>query len=301
MGSDPLLESVGCACAISRSVLIERKHALILVTGPWQRRDGLILSRSGLDGLPFGFSTPTLLPVFFCARRTPGLFWDCWLGAMLAYAKLFCPLSSFFLAVAGGLVTLRSLVSSLVVFSTGFQALALLNFGWIWSAWRLPFSDVGCERWGAGFSGLGRICLGFSAALADGNHEGGFKGALFRNPRVAEHSPPMLPVGSFFPVPIRFEVEVRVQMDQVLPAHASVGDSGDNACDVDVAVLKVLERFLVPGGNGQREHRAIGKDWAETASRPRIKALAADDQFVRLHGSTSGVELSMVWDIEDVS
>ena len=111
----------------------------------------------------------------------------------------------------------------------------------------------------------------------------------------------MLPVGSFFPVPIRFEVEVRVQMDQVLPAHASVGDSGDNACDVDVAVLKVLERFLVPGGNGQREHRAIGKDWAETASRPRIKALGADDQFFRLHGSTSGVELSRVWDIEDVS
>lgn len=111
----------------------------------------------------------------------------------------------------------------------------------------------------------------------------------------------MLPVGSFFPVPIRFEVEVRVHMDQVLPAHASVGDSGDNACDVDVAVLKVLERFLVPGGNGQREHRAIGKDWAETASRPRIKALAADGQFVRLHGSTSGVELSRVWDIEDVS
>ena len=80
-------------------------------------------------------------------------------------------------------------------------------------------------------------------------------------------------------------------MDPVQPAHATVGDSGDNTRDVDVAVLKVLERFLVAGWYGQREHRAVGKDGAGTASRSRVKALAADDQFVRLQGSASGSKL----------
>ena len=87
-----------------------------------------------------------------------------------------------------------------------------------------------------------------------------------RDAGLAEHPTPLLPVGSFFPVPVGVEVEVGVQMDQVTPAHATVGDSGDNARGVDVAVLKVFERFLVAGGYRQRKHRAVGKDGAGTAA-----------------------------------
>ena len=102
---------------------------------------------------------------------------------------------------------------------------------------------------------------------------------------LAKHSSPLLPVGSVFPVPVRVEVEVGVEVDQVQPAHAAVGDAGDNAVDVDVAILKVFERFFVAGGYGQREHGAVGEDGAGAASRAGIKALAADDQFSRLQGS----------------
>ena len=87
-----------------------------------------------------------------------------------------------------------------------------------------------------------------------------------RDAGLAEHSPPFLPVGSVLPLSVRVEVQVGVQVDQVPAAHAPVGDSGDNAGDVDVAVLKVCERFLVAGGDGQRKHRAVGKDGAGTAS-----------------------------------
>ena len=77
---------------------------------------------------------------------------------------------------------------------------------------------------------------------------------------------PLLPGSSVFPVPVRVEVQVGIEVDQVPAAHAAVSDSGDDARDVDVAVLKVLEGFLVVGGNRQREHRAIGKDGSGTAA-----------------------------------
>ena len=83
---------------------------------------------------------------------------------------------------------------------------------------------------------------------------------------LAEHPPPLLPVGSVFPMSVRVEVEVGVQVDSVPSAHAAVGDSADDASDVDITVLKVFELFLVPGGNGQRKHRAVGEDGAGTAS-----------------------------------
>ena len=69
-----------------------------------------------------------------------------------------------------------------------------------------------------------------------------------RDAGLAKHPPPFLPTGSFFPVAVSAEVEVGVQVDQVQPAHAATGDSLYDACDVDVAVLKVFDRFLVAGG-----------------------------------------------------
>ena len=123
--------------------------------------------------------------------------------------------------------------------------------------------------------------------LAKCQHEGGFESALFSIPRLAEHSPPLLPGGSVIPVAVRVEVQVGVEVDQVQPVHAAVGDAGDDFRDVDVAVLEVCEQFAVSGGDGQREHRAVGKDRAGTASRPGVKALAADDQFFRLQARTS--------------
>ena len=87
-----------------------------------------------------------------------------------------------------------------------------------------------------------------------------------RGAGLAKHSAPLLPVRSVFPVPVRVEVEVGVEMDRVQPPHAAVGDADDNARDVDVAVLKVFERFLIAGRYGQREHGVVGKDGAGTAS-----------------------------------
>ncbi len=96
---------------------------------------------------------------------------------------------------------------------------------------------------------------------------------------LAEHSPPLLPVGSVLPVPVSVKVEVGIEVDQVECAHAAVCDAGDNVGDLDVAVLEVFEGGLVAGGYGEREHGAVGKDGAGTASGARIKALATDDQF----------------------
>ena len=75
-----------------------------------------------------------------------------------------------------------------------------------------------------------------------------------------EHSPSLFPIGAVFPVAVRAEVQVGVQVDKVQPAHAAVGGSGNDTGDVDVAVLEVFERFLVVGRDGQREHGAIRKD-----------------------------------------
>ena len=87
-----------------------------------------------------------------------------------------------------------------------------------------------------------------------------------RDAGLAEHASPLLPGSSVFPVPICVEVQVGVQMDLFPSPDAAVGDSGDDVRDVDVAVLKVPERFLVVGGNRQREHRAVGKDGTRTAA-----------------------------------
>ena len=108
---------------------------------------------------------------------------------------------------------------------------------------------------------------------------------------LAEHSSPLLPSMSVFPVPVRIEVQVGVQVDRIQPAHAAVGDAGNDAGDVDVAMLEVLERFVVRRGDGQREHGAVGEDGAGTASGAGIKALAADDQFSAFQGSLSGFQL----------
>ena len=123
--------------------------------------------------------------------------------------------------------------------------------------------------------------------LAKCQHEGGFESALFSIPRLAEHSSPLLPVGYVLSVPVRVEVQVGVQVDSASSVHAAVGDSVDDAGDVDVAVLEVCELFAVSGGDGQREHGAVGKDRAGTASRPGVKALAADDQLLWLQARTS--------------
>ena len=83
---------------------------------------------------------------------------------------------------------------------------------------------------------------------------------------LAEHSSPLLPSGAAFPVSVRFEVEVRVEMDSVPSVQAPVGDAGDNAGDVDVAVVKGIEPFTVSGRDGQREYGAVGEDGAGTAT-----------------------------------
>ena len=83
-----------------------------------------------------------------------------------------------------------------------------------------------------------------------------------RDAALAEHTSPLLPVGAVFPVAVRVEVQVGVQVDLASSAHAAVGDSADDAGDVDVAVLEVCELFAVSGRDGQREHGAVGKDRA---------------------------------------
>ena len=87
-----------------------------------------------------------------------------------------------------------------------------------------------------------------------------------RDAGLAEHSSPLLPGGTGFPVPVRVGVEVGVEMDLVPSVHAAAGDAADDAGNVDVAVLKVIERFFVVGGYRQRKHRAVGKDGAGTAA-----------------------------------
>ena len=60
-----------------------------------------------------------------------------------------------------------------------------------WSFCRFPTSSLvsvcECWRWEVGFFGLRLTCLGFSAWFADGNHQGGFEGALFRIARWYRH------------------------------------------------------------------------------------------------------------------
>ena len=94
--------------AFSGSVLTERKHTSNLFATRWQRCAGVILLRSGVGGLPFGFSALMLLPVFLCARRTPGLIRDCWLGAGLAYPQLFPPFGVAFFVGRGRTVCAQS-------------------------------------------------------------------------------------------------------------------------------------------------------------------------------------------------
>ena len=65
---------------------------------------------------------------------------------------------------------------------------------------------------------------------------------------LAEHSSPLSPGGSVFPVPVRVEVQVGVEVYRVQPANAAVGDAADNARYVDVAVLEVFELYSVVGG-----------------------------------------------------
>ncbi len=141
--------------AFSGSVLTERKHASNLFATRWQRCAGLILLRSGVGGLPLGFSAPMLLPVFLCARRTPGLVRYCWLGAGLAYPQLFRLLASLFLLVAPVLFALSPLTSVLFVFPPVLPA--LLKFEWGWGAgWFL--ACVWFYGSGFGFGGLRLPC-----------------------------------------------------------------------------------------------------------------------------------------------
>ena len=141
--------------AFSGSVLTERKHASNLFATRWQRCAGVILLRSGVGGLPFGFSAPMLLPVFLCARRTPGLIRYCWLGAGLAYPQLFRLLAPLFLLVAAVLFALSPLTSVLVVFPPVLPA--LLKFEWGWGAgWFL--ACVWFYGSGFGFGGLRLPC-----------------------------------------------------------------------------------------------------------------------------------------------
>ena len=70
-------------------------------------------------------------------------------------------------------------------------------------------------------------------------------------------------------------VDAAELLGQLLLQDVQRRGTGDDAGDVDVAVLKVFELFLVPGGDGQRGHRAVGEDGAGTTSRPGVKALAA--------------------------
>ena len=65
---------------------------------------------------------------------------------------------------------------------------------------------------------------------------------------------------------VRVEVQVGVEVDAVTSPDAAVGDAGDYAGDVDVAVLEVVEGHLVAGRYGQREHGAVGEDGAGPAA-----------------------------------
>lgn len=103
---------------------------------------------------------------------------------------------------------------------------------------------------------------------------------------LSEHASPLLPGGPFFPVAVGVEVEVGVEVYRVEPIHAAVGDASDNAGDVDVAVLEVIEGHLVRGGYGQGEHGAVGEDGAGAAAGAGVEALAADDQLFRLQQPT---------------
>ena len=112
-----------------------------------------------------------------------------------------------------------------------------------------------------------------------------------RDASLAEHASPLLPGRSALPVSVRVEVQVGVEVDVVPSPDAAVGDADDDAGDVDVAVLEVIEGHGIAGGYGQREHGAVGEDGTGAASGSRIKALAADDQFSRLQCFPSGFRL----------
>ena len=68
---------------------------------------------------------------------------------------------------------------------------------------------------------------------------------------LAEHAPPSLPAGASFALSVRVEVEVGVEVVSVPSVQAAVGDAGDDAGDVDVAVLQVIELLVVSGRDGQ--------------------------------------------------
>ena len=74
--------------------------------------------------------------------------------------------------------------TSLKILSLGSPAwdVVVSPFTDVFAGFRLRVLAVG--RWGVGFFGLGRTCLGFSAWFADGNHQGGFESALFRIARL---------------------------------------------------------------------------------------------------------------------
>ena len=86
--------------------------------------------RSGPGRLPFGCSVLMLLPVFCRARRAPGLARDCRLEAILAFTKLFGPLSFVAFALEVVLFALGPLTSGLFVFAAFLLALLKFERGW---------------------------------------------------------------------------------------------------------------------------------------------------------------------------
>ena len=81
-------------------------------------------------------------------------------------------------------------------------------------------------------------------------------------------------------------------MDQVQPAHATVGDAVDDARDVDVAVLKVLRTPpRSPEGMGNENMVPSGKMGLGQPPDPESKPLRLMISFFRLQISMSGFRL----------
>ena len=138
--------------AFSGSVLTERKHASNLFATRWQRCAGVILLRSGVGGLPFGFSAPMCCR--FSLRTT-----DTWFDPVLLAGSRSCispalsPFGATFFVGRG-----RTVCAQSVDFCSGripAGSPALLKFEWGWGAgWFLACVWF----YGSGFGGLRLPC-----------------------------------------------------------------------------------------------------------------------------------------------
>ena len=114
------------------------------VTARCCRSAVLAVLLSGPCCSPFGGPFLVGLPVFFGARRAPGLTWDCGLVASDTQAEFFGTLTSCSLDVAVLCLALRPLMSCLFVLSAFLPPQFQFLWGWSgsWSLWCFGF--LGC-------------------------------------------------------------------------------------------------------------------------------------------------------------